>query len=124
MRIYLAGPMRGFPQFNYPAFHEAAAKLRAEGHEVFSPAERDIERHGTDIGAGNADGDEAKAVAEHGFSRREALADDTQWICRNADAIALMSGWAYSSGARAEKALAVALGLEVIFLPAKTVAAA
>jgi uncharacterized protein DUF4406 len=36
---YLAGPMAGYPDHNHPAFHEAAAKLRACGHTIVSPAE-------------------------------------------------------------------------------------
>ena len=38
-RIYIAGPMSGLPEFNYPAFHAAAAVLRAQGHHVENPAE-------------------------------------------------------------------------------------
>lgn len=38
-KIYLAGPMSGLPDLNYPAFHAAAAKLRAMGHVVLNPAE-------------------------------------------------------------------------------------
>ncbi|HQT62764.1 DUF4406 domain-containing protein [Acidiphilium sp.] len=117
MKIYVAGPMTGFPFFNYPAFHDAAAQLREQGHHVFNPAERDIERHdGVDISAGNAVGCLAQAAAQHGFSRREALTDDLMWICREAEAIALLPGWERSSGARAEHATALALGLEVIEL--------
>lgn len=41
MRVYLAGPMRGLPQFNFPAFDAGAATLEALGHEVFNPADRD-----------------------------------------------------------------------------------
>ncbi|QPC43477.1 DUF4406 domain-containing protein [Kaustia mangrovi] len=111
MNIYVAGPMRGIPEFNFPAFHAAAARLRAEGHNVFNPAERDIERHGgIDVSKGNAEGCEETAAKEHGFSLRQALADDTRYICLEADAIALLPGWETSRGARAEKALADALG--------------
>jgi hypothetical protein len=117
MKIYLAGPMRGYPEFNFPAFHAAAAELRAQGHLVFNPAERDIERHGgVDISKGNATGDEAAAARVHGFDLRVALIEDLGFICSQAEAIALLPGWSYSKGAVAEYSTAVALGLETIHL--------
>jgi len=115
MKIYIAGPMRGIPEFNYPAFHAAAAKLRADGHEVFSPAEKDLERDGVDWGKAQADGD-LKAAEAKGFSLRVALGDDLEFICKHADAVALLRGWENSKGACAERAAAIALGLEVIFV--------
>ena len=48
VRVYLCGPMRKYPEFNHPAFHQAARLLRAEGYDVFSPAEHDI-RMGLDV---------------------------------------------------------------------------
>jgi hypothetical protein len=116
VRIYLAGPMRGIANFNFPAFHAAAAELRAQGHTVFSPAEKDIERHATDISADNLTGDEAEAARKHGFDLRVALREDLEWICRHADAVALLPGWSSSKGTRAEKATAEALNLQVIAL--------
>ena len=41
MRLYLAGPMSGKPQMNFPAFEKAAKSLRRRGHDVVSPAELD-----------------------------------------------------------------------------------
>lgn len=116
MKIYLAGPMRGIPEFNFPAFAHASRWLRSMGHVVFSPAERDNAAYGTDISKGNAAGDELQAVKEHGFSLREALGADMSWICAEADAIALLPGWRNSKGATAEHATAVALNLKVIEL--------
>lgn len=105
--------MRGYPEFNFPAFFMAAAKLRAAGHEVFNPAERDNEKHGTDISKGNVTGDEKVAAAQHGFSLREALSADSKWICEESTSIFMLRGWEKSKGAIAEKALAEALGLKV-----------
>lgn len=119
MKIYLAGPMRGIAEFNFPAFYEAAHSLRNQGHEVFSPAEKDNERHGADISKGNATGSEEHASAQHGFNLREALGLDLEYICGHADAIALLPGWEFSKGVAAEKATAEALGLKVILLPGK-----
>lgn len=114
MKLYLAGPMRGRPQFNFPAFHAAAAKLRAEGHIVFSPAERDIERAGgVDISSNNPTGDEDQARRDFGVTLRECLKDDLTWICDHAEGIALLPGWEDSKGARCEASLAYALGLAV-----------
>jgi hypothetical protein len=115
MRIYLAGPMRGIPNFNFPAFTFAATKLRAEGHEVFSPAEHDRDKHGPTL-ENNPTGDEILAIAQVGFSIREALGADSAWICANAEAVALLPGWSDSKGAVAEAALARALGIETIVL--------
>jgi hypothetical protein len=116
MKFYVAGPMRGLPELNFPAFHAATAQLRAQGHFVFNPAERDNERHGKDISKGNAAGCEAVAAKEHGFNLREALGDDLAFICRDADAVAMLPGWQASKGANAERATAIALGLHVIEL--------
>jgi hypothetical protein len=115
MKLYLAGPMRGYANFNFPAFDFAAGILRMEGHEVFSPAERDRSIHGTTL-EDNATGDEKEAIAKTGFSLREALAADTDYIAKHADGIALLPGWEKSSGAQAELALAKALGLTQIIL--------
>lgn len=116
MNIYLAGPMQGYPEFNFPAFNTKTAELRAQGHEVFNPAERDIERHGgVDISKGNTKGCLEHAVKNHGFNLREALRDDLTYICTTADAICLLPGWENSKGARAEHATAVALGLKIIY---------
>ena len=114
MWVYLAGPMRGYPDFNFPAFHAAAVKLRAAGHYVFSPAERDENEFG--FGAlKSATGDLAD-IASLGFDLRKALKHDLVWICQHADAIACLPGWEGSSGARAERAVGEALGLIILEL--------
>jgi len=118
--IYLAGPMQGYPQFNFPRFNAVARALRANGHKVFNPAEKDIDRHGgVDIAKDNKFGSLVQAKDEHKFSLRTALEDDLRFICKEADTIVLLPGWEKSNGAMAEHRTAVALmseGMEIIYL--------
>ena len=105
MKLYLAGPMTGIEHYNFPAFDAAAKQLREAGHTVFNPAENDREN------GFNATGLQGHEAAEHGFDLRTALKQDLSWICDHAEGIALLPGWEESKGARAEVALAKALGL-------------
>lgn len=109
MRIYLAGPMRDYPDFNFPAFDAASAELRTRGHEVFSPADHDRSKHGSDFGVGTS-GDHAEVPS---FSIRDAMRDDLRWICERADAVVVLNGWEGSKGATAEVATALAIGAPV-----------
>ena len=118
MNYYLAGPMRGVKDFNAPAFAQAAATLRADHHVVFNPAERDQAEFGDVLTSPT--GSERTLARKTGMStmalRREVFLADMTWICQHADAIALLPGWEQSKGATAEHALAIALGLDVIYL--------
>lgn len=110
MKIYLAGPMRGYHEFNFPAFKKNAAALRAMGHTVFSPAEKDEEQFGGAAFKGKVEIQD-KVAAQVGFDLRKAFLMDLTFICEEADAVCLMEGWERSAGATAESATALALGL-------------
>ena len=119
MKLYIAGPMTGIPEYNFPAFDKAAEFLSFLGHEVFSPAQNDRD-HGFE--AAGLEGHEAEQL---GFSLRRALKQDLSWICDHAEALVLLEGWERSKGVRAEMALAEALGIpkyELERLPAEVAA--
>src|SRR6266571_3692241 len=102
MRLYLAGPMRGYPGLNHAAFNHGAVALRECGHEVFNPAEHDVQ-------AGIGPDDEARAME----MLRELLGADLAWITGTADGLVMLPGWELALGASAEAATAWALGLPV-----------
>jgi hypothetical protein len=104
MRVYLAGPMSGLPDFNFPEFDRHAGLLEMKGHTVFNPAQMD-----RDLGF-----DPSSSEVSSQFLR-DALRRDLSAIC-DADAIAMLPGWEKSGGARIEWMLAVHLGLKVIYL--------
>ena len=116
MNVYLAGPMQNIKDFNFPAFKRAALLLRRAGHSVFNPAEKDVEKHGKKIFKSKTGSLTELQSKDSQFSLRTALAADTQYICLEADAIALLPGWENSKGAQAEWALARALGHKIIYL--------
>lgn len=106
-RIYIAGPMSGYPNWNYDAFHAAAKKLRAEGWIVHSPAENDIEEGMVDEDA-KPNGDTELAISNGTFDFRRAYMWDLTMIVEG-DAIYMLPGWEMSPGARGEHAVAVAM---------------
>jgi hypothetical protein len=112
MKVYLAGPMRGIAEFNFPAFRDATVKLRAFGYQVHSPAEQD-ENNGLNVTGMKGDNAE---LGPAGFNLRVALANDLNYVCEEADAVVVLPGWEASSGATAEVAAAKALGIEVLTL--------
>lgn len=114
MKIYVAGPMRGIRDFNFPAFFEAETVLSELGYEVCNPAREDVDKHGPDVYKSET-GDLAD-IAHLGFDLRQSLGWDLAWISQHADAVCVLPGWEQSSGARAEVATALALGLKVALL--------
>lgn len=115
-KAYLAGPMRGYVDFNKKAFDEATITLESWGFEVFSPAASDVNEFGS---LESDDGDEDELAQRAGMTtkqlRRHVFEKDLGWICREADVVVLLPGWENSKGALAEKATAEALGLDVLY---------
>lgn len=103
--IYIAGPMSGYPEFNFPAFFAADEKLSAEGWKVWNPAAKDQE---LDLDPEAVTTGDAKLVIERGFDFREAYLWDVSKIIEG-DGIYMLKGWQYSPGATGEHAVAVAM---------------
>lgn len=111
MKVYLAGPMRGHPEFNYPLFNEVTHVLRAKGWTVASPAEHDLQTTPAIVHeTGYATGDPNKTNL---FDTRSAFRWDFKQIVK-ADAIVLLPGWEGSQGARSERLVAEHCGKLVL----------
>ncbi len=82
LHVYIAGPMSGHADYNYPAFHAAAARLEAAGYRVTNPATLHKGEPGSK-------------------PYREYLAADIRALTR-CNAIALLDGWRDSEGAHCE----------------------
>jgi len=92
-RIYIAGPMTGHADHNYPAFHAAAQRLREAGWDVTNPAE-------------NFDG-------RTDLPREDYLRADVALLV-HCEAIAMLPGWQDSTGAKLEYLLAREFGMVVL----------
>lgn len=92
MHFYVAGPMRGMPKYNFPAFEEAEQWLLARGYDVTSPHRLDLQ-NGFD------------PEKDEPFFIEDCARRDIDAIF-SVDALVLLPGWENSKGAKAEKALA------------------
>lgn len=109
MILYIAGPMRGLPAFNFGEFDKARDFLKKLGHEPISPADHDREMFP------DHDWDAIDATIPAGFTIEDALQWDFSAILR-ADGIALLPGWENSEGAKAEKFVAEQTGKKVYMM--------
>lgn len=99
-KCYLAGPMRGYPEYNFPAFYAAAKSLRDRGIEVWSPAENDVHADGFDPTK-----DTAQPMVHYMKRDLPAVLD--------ADFVAVLPGWERSQGASLEVHVARTCGIPV-----------
>ena len=116
MKLYVAGPMTGYPQFNYPAFMEAARDLRSRHFEVMTPAEMDdpeIQAASMDSLDGNLD-----TITTHGQSWGDFLARDVKLLADDGiEAVVVLPGWERSKGARLETYVGMLCGLVIVEYP-------
>lgn len=91
-KLYLSGPMTGYPELNAPAFNAATKKLRRRGFKVINPPELDAIE---------------KADTWEGCLRR-----DLRFLV-DCDAIATLPNWTKSRGANLEIYVGKALSMPV-----------
>lgn len=91
---YVAGPMTGYAEWNYPAFINMATRLRKAGYRVISPHELH---------------EPSAEVAWDWFLRR-----DLRELVK-CSRIVMLSGWHRSKGARLEHHVAKSLGMEIVY---------
>lgn len=95
--VYLSGPMLNWMNHNVEAFKDWTAKLREAGYVVESPHEYDRD-HGFDPrGTGFVEDEIVRR-----FDMRAAMAYSVNWICTQADAVAVLDKWERSEGATAQ----------------------
>ena len=105
-RCYVAGPMRGIKDYNFPAFDQAKHRGEGLGWTVISPA--DMDREQGDQGAVPGTPASFRVYAERDIKVL------LSFRAEDGDAIALLPGWENSIGAQAEFRVARWLGLRVL----------
>lgn len=91
MRIYVAGPMTGLPDYNLPAFAAATDRLRQVRFDARNPGHRGV---------------------IDGYTWRDYMRDGLRMLL-DCDAVALLDGWGGSKGAALEVQVALAVEMPV-----------
>lgn len=90
MKLYLAGPMSGIPDFNYPEFYKWKGLLQRSGYRVRSPADMNMEHEK--------------------YSWTECMKEAIKMML-DCDGVALLDGWMSSRGTKIEVSLAESIGI-------------
>ena len=107
MIVYIAGPMRHYELYNFPAFDAAEAELAGMGHQVINPAT--LDRQAGLVFPPDQDWDKLP----EGVGMFEVFERDIAAL-RDCDAVYMLDGWQRSVGAQAEHWIARWLGLHVM----------
>jgi hypothetical protein len=108
MKIYIAGPMSGYEDWNFPAFFEAEEQLKELGHETLNPATND--------------GANLETAIQNAISARDNGATWSSYMRRDlsnlvlSDSLCLLPNWQSSKGALLEVQVAEALGIPLLIL--------
>ena len=105
-RIYVAGPMTGIRNFNFPAFFAAATLLRSNGFDPINPAEMDVTE-------GDVTMDTSGTVSLSATWNRDRVMERDLAAVRNSDGVLLLDGWGKSRGALDEVTCAVTSGVPI-----------
>src|SRR5687767_2058872 len=110
MKVYLAGPMQGIKDFNFPLFDAVKFHLAENGerlnvHYIISPADLDRKE---DFDNRSADGSIDPVERRHMLGRDMAALSTV-------DAIIMLPGWEKSGGAQLERNFAQETGLRVYY---------
>lgn len=89
-KVYVAGPMSGYEDFNRPAFFAMADQLKAAGFVVLNPA-----------------------ILPDGMTQAEYMQIDMAMVMV-ADTLVMLEGWQHSPGAVAEYHLAYKMGKAIV----------
>lgn len=91
MKLYIAGPMTGYPGHNLSAFAQAADQLRDHGYDAVNPGQRGV---------------------IEGWSWADYLREDLRLLL-DCTGVALLNGWEGSRGALVEVHVAKHLSMPV-----------
>ena len=104
-KVYISGPMTGYPNWNKEAFEKAAEHVRKQGWTPYSPCDiQELPPDNTPISTA---------------AYRQYLTDDLN-VLLDMDAIYMLTGWEKSKGANVEKHVAEALGMPVYYAAKET----
>lgn len=122
--VYIAGPMTGLPEWNFPEFDRVAEELREQGHTVVNPCDFDRERGFNPKTATEFSNEQIREAMVMEFAGCKRLDEEYSlgglvfnsptWLgLADCTDLVLLDGWENSKGAFAEASVALWLGITV-----------
>lgn len=109
-RVYLAGPMTGYPEFNATGFAEGERYAKSQGWDVASPQNTDPAHEGL-----CPDGD--RHTTDAGSHPYPCWIKASLRMMLDCDAVLMLPGWEKSRGARLERSVAETCSMPVHEMP-------